>query len=173
MSIVNTKAITGKKIDKIDNTNAEIVSTNDTIGLVTPPVTPVETNRVVDELPETVVAVPAPAIIANAHVMAGLKSETTESIITTPAKAARGTEMLSSKLSRYGMKYADISTIVATLNIIKAISLPSHSQEVFNSQTSKYDAKLKTNKGKNTLNPTEAARPIPRKTLIILCESMN
>ncbi len=46
--------------------------------------------------------------------------------------------------------------------------LPTHSQDSLSCQTLKYDAKLKTNKGKNTLKPTDAANPIPKQILIMV-----
>ena len=61
-----------------------------------------------------------------------------------------------------------ISTKVATPKIIKADILPIQTQESLSSKTLKYDAKLNTNKGKNTLKPTDAANPMPRQILIIV-----
>lgn len=56
---------------------------------------------------------------------------------------------------------------MATPKVINAAELPTHCQDSLSSQTPKYDAKLKANKGKNTRKPTEAAKPIPKKILII------
>ena len=60
--------------------------------------------------------------------------------------------------------------MVATPRATTAAKLPIHCQLWFNSHTSKYEAKLRANNGKNTLKPTEAASPIPRKILIIVSE---
>ena len=80
------------------------VSTDDTMGFAKPPVETVEVNRVALEVPEIAAAVPPPAIIANAQVITGLKSDTVESITAVPASAANGTEILSRRLSTYGIK---------------------------------------------------------------------
>ena len=75
------------------------VSTVETIGFAIPPVVTVEVNRVALDVPEIAAAVPPPAIIANAHVTTGLKSDTVESITAVPANVANGTDILSSRLS--------------------------------------------------------------------------
>ena len=128
----------------------------------------VEAKRVVPEVPATAAAVPSPAIMANHHVIKGLKSATVDNIIAVPATAARGTVILSNKLSIYGIKYAKISTTVATPKAIRAAELPIHCQDSLSCQTLKYEAKLKANKGRKTLNPTEADSPIPRQILIMV-----
>lgn len=163
-----TIAIKGKKIEKADITTAVPVSTVETIGLATPPVVAVDVNLVDPEALDIAVAVPPPAIIANDHVTSGFKSATVESITAVPAIAAKGIAILSSKLSTYGIKYANISTRVATPKAINAGTVPSHCQDSFNCQTSKYAAKLNANKGKKTLNPTEADKPTPKQMLIIV-----
>ena len=104
MSITNRKAITGTKIDSTDITIEVPVSTVETIGFPKPPVVAVEANRVVPEEPEIAAAVPPPAIIANAQVTTGLKSDTVESITAVPASAAKGTAILSKALSTKGIK---------------------------------------------------------------------
>lgn len=93
----------GKKIETMDIVTAVPVSRVEKIGLANPPVDAVDANRVPLEEVEIALAVPAPAIIANAQVITGLKSTTVESITTVPAKAANGTEMVSNALSTYGM----------------------------------------------------------------------
>ena len=60
--------------------------------------------------------------------------------------------------------------MVATPRVIRAARLPIHCQLSFRSQTPKYEAKLNANSGKNTRNPTEAARPTPKKMLIMVSE---
>ena len=92
-------AITGRKIETTDMMTAVPVSTVDTMGLPNPPVVAVDANRVVLADPAIAAAAPPPAIIANDHVITGLKSATVESMTAVPAKAARGTEMVSSQLS--------------------------------------------------------------------------
>ena len=91
-------------MDIIDMTNEVTVSTVETIGFPKPPVAAVDVKRVTLEDPEIVAAVPPPAIIANAQVITGLKSETVDSIIAVPAKAANGMEMVSKTLSTKGIK---------------------------------------------------------------------
>ena len=94
----------GKKMDTIVITIEAPVSIMDTTGFATPPVVAVEANLVVAEDPAIAVAVPPPAIIANDHVINGLKSETVDNITAVPASAASGTAILSNTLSTYGMK---------------------------------------------------------------------
>ena len=103
--ITTTKIIAtiGKNIETTDIVTAVPVSTVDTIGLAKPPVEAVDAKRVTPDEPEMALAVPAPAIIANAHVITGLKSTTVDNITTVPAKAAKGTEIVSNKLSTYGI----------------------------------------------------------------------
>lgn len=100
-SVIRTKTIAkiGKNIETIDSVTAVPVSTVETRGFAKPPVEAVDANRVAPEEPEMALAVPAPAIIANAHVITGLNSTTVDSITTVPAKAAKGTEIVSNTLS--------------------------------------------------------------------------
>lgn len=99
MITTNTMATKGKKIETIDITMEVPVSTADTTGFAIPAVVVVEAKRAVPELPAMAVAVPPPAIIASAHVITGLKSDTVESITAVPTNAAKGMAILSSKLS--------------------------------------------------------------------------
>ena len=92
-------AKSGKKIDSIDMNIDVPVSIVDTIGFANPPVVVVEVSLVTLDEPETTAAVPPPAIMANDHVMTGLKSTIVDIITAVPAKAAKGTEILSNKLS--------------------------------------------------------------------------
>ena len=94
----------GAKMDKADITMEVPVSTVETIGLAKPAVVAVEANLVVLVDAFTAVAVPPPAIIANAQVIAGLKSATVETITAVPAMAARGMAMASNRLSSQGIK---------------------------------------------------------------------
>ena len=55
---------------------------------------------------------------------------------------------------------------MATPKTINADKLPTHCHDSLSSQTSKKDAKLNANNGRNTLNPTDAAKPIPKNMLI-------
>jgi hypothetical protein len=158
----------GRKIEMTDMTIEVPVSMVETKGFAIPPVVAVEANRVVLELPATAAAVPPPAIIAKDQVTTGLKSAIVESMMAVPAKAASGTAILSNKLSIYGIKYATISTKVAAPKVMRAPVLPIHSQDSLSCQTSKKAARLKANKGKNTLNPTEADKPTPRQILNIV-----
>lgn len=93
------KAITGTKIESTDITSDVPVSKVETTGFAKPPVVAVDANRVVPEEPEIAAAVPPPAIIASAQVTTGLKSATVDSITAVPAKAAKGTAILSKALS--------------------------------------------------------------------------
>ena len=120
------------KIAKTDITIDVPVSTVEITGFAIPAVDAVDANRVVLVEPFIAAAVPPPAIIANAHVIVGSKSLTVATITAVPAIAAKGTATVSNKLSKKGMKYANISTIVATPKIIKAVELPIHSQLSFN-----------------------------------------
>jgi len=104
MDTAKMAARTGIKIETIDMNTDVPVSKVDTTGLPKPPVTVVEANRVVLEVPATAAAVPPPAIMAKDQVINGLKSATVDSIIAVPANAASGTAILSSKLSTYGIK---------------------------------------------------------------------
>lgn len=100
-NIRNTKMIAtiGNKIEINDITIAVPVSIKETTGLPIPPVVTVDVNLVALELPDINVAVPPPAIIANAHVISGLKLLRVDSITMVPATAAKGTAILSSRVS--------------------------------------------------------------------------
>jgi len=104
--ITSTKIIAkgGKTTEAVDTTTAVPVSTAETAGLARPPVVPVETNLPVAEAPFIAVAVPPPAIIAKDHVTTGSKLAMVETITAVPAIAAKGTAILSSKLSTQGIK---------------------------------------------------------------------
>ncbi len=93
------KARTGINNDTIVITIELPVSKVETTGLPSPPVNDVEANRVKPELPATAAAVPPPAMIAKAQVMAGLKSATVETITAVPAIVASGIAIESNKLS--------------------------------------------------------------------------
>ena len=97
--MTKTTANMGIKIETIDITTAVPVSTVETIGLAMPPVVAVEASLVVADDPAMAAAVPPPAIMAKDHVITGLKSEIVDSITAVPANAAKGTAILSSKLS--------------------------------------------------------------------------
>ena len=104
MRSANMAAKTGKKTEITDIINDVPVSSMETTGLAIPPVVTVDAKRVVLDVPATEAAVPPPAIMANDHVITGLKSATVDSIIAVPASAANGTAMVSNKLSMYGIK---------------------------------------------------------------------
>ena len=165
-------AMGGTKIDAVLTATAAPVSTVDTNGLASPPVVAVEVNLPAALAPFMAVAVPPPAMMAKDQVTTGSKSVMVETITAVPAIPAKGKAKVSKALSTQGMKYANISAIVATPKVITAAKLPSQCQLSFNSQTPKWDAKLRANKGKNTLKPAEAASPIPRKILIMVLGSM-
>lgn len=135
--ITITKAKTGKKKEIIVMIMDVPVSTVEMTGFPIPAVVTVDASLVALEVPEIATAVPPPAIIANVHVISGLKFTIVESITTVPATAAKGTAILSNKLSIYGIKYANISTIVATPKIINDERLPIHCHESFKSKTLK------------------------------------
>lgn len=97
--ITKITAKRGKKIEITDMNMAVPVSIVDTIGFAKPPVVVVEVSLVTLEDPEIAAAVPPPAMMARDHDMIGFKSATVDIITTVPAKAARGTEMLSNTLS--------------------------------------------------------------------------
>ena len=89
----------GRNIDITVIIKAVPVSIVETKGFAKPPVVAVDAKRVVVEAPEIAAAVPPPAIIANAQVITGLKSETVDNMTAVPAKAANGTDTLSKRLS--------------------------------------------------------------------------
>ncbi len=89
----------GKKIDIMDMNIDVPVSIVDTIGFPNPPVVVVDVNLMMLEELEIAAAVPPPAMMASDHVMTGLKSTIVDIITAVPAKAAKGTEILSNKLS--------------------------------------------------------------------------
>lgn len=97
-------AITGSTIEMNDITIAVPVSMKETTGFPIPPVAAVDVNLVALEVPDMTAAVPPPAIIANAHVISGLKLTSVDKTIMVPAKPAKGTAILSSRLSTYGIK---------------------------------------------------------------------
>ncbi len=161
-------AIGGTKIDAVETATAVPVSTVATTGLAIPPVVAVDVNLPAAFAPFIAVAVPPPAMIAKDHVTTGSRFATVDTTTAVPAMAASGTAILSNALSTHGMKYAKISTKVATPRAISAAKLPIHCQLSLSSHTSKYAAKLSAKRGKKTLNPTEAAKPIPKNILIIV-----
>ena len=166
--ITRIAAIGGTRIEAVETATAVPVSIVDITGLAIPPVVVLEVTLPTAFAPFMAVAVPPPAIMAKDHVMTGSKFATVEAITAVPAIAARGTARLSNALSTQGMKYAKISIIIATPNMINAVKLPIHSQLSLSSQTPRYAAKLKAKSGRNTLKPTEAARPIPKNMLMIV-----
>ena len=99
MRMTKTTATIGSTIEMNDSTIAVPVSKKETTGLPNPPVVTVDVNRVALELPDITAAVPPPAIIANVQVISGLKLLRVESITMVPAIAAKGTAILSSRLS--------------------------------------------------------------------------
>ena len=105
IKIMITKAIAkiGKKIEIIDINMDVMVSIVDTTGLPKPPVVVVEVSLATLDEPEMAAAVPPPAIMASDHDTIGLKSTMVDIITAVPAKAARGTEILSNRLSIYGI----------------------------------------------------------------------
>ena len=164
----NTNARIGMNKDTKVITIDVPVSMVETNGLAIPPVVAVDAKRVAPELPAMAAAVPPPAIMAKAQVIAGLKSATVETITAVPAIVANGMAMESRILSIYGIKYPKISTSVATPNVMTAVRLPIHSHDSLSSQRLKCAARLKANRGTNTRKPTEAANPTPKNMLKIV-----
>ena len=105
-NISNTKMTetNGSTIEMNDITIAVPVSIKETTGLPIPPVVTVDVNLVTPELPDMIAAVPPPAIIAKAHVISGLKLTSVDNTTIVPAIVAKGTAILSSRLSTYGIK---------------------------------------------------------------------
>lgn len=137
--IISTKInpAIGRKTEIIDVIKAAPVSIVETTGLATPAVVVVDASLVAPDVPEITAAVPPPAMIANAQVISGLKLATVDTITAVPATAAKGTATESSRLSTNGIKYAKISTKVATPKITNAVVLPIHCQLSLSSQTLK------------------------------------
>ena len=102
--MTRTTANIGAKIDAVVTTRAVPVSTVETIGLAKPPVVAVDANRLVAPALLIAVAVPPPAMIASDHVTTGSSPATVETITAVPAIAAKGTAILSKRLSMNGMK---------------------------------------------------------------------
>ena len=102
--MTNTAANIGANIDAAVTTTAVPVSTVAKTGFAKPPVVAVDANLPVAPAPFIAVAVPPPAIIAKDQVITGSKSATVETITAVPAIAAKGTAMLSNKLSNHGIK---------------------------------------------------------------------
>ena len=89
----------GRNMETTDITKDIPVSSVETMGLPKPPVVTVDAKRVVLDVPAKAAVVPPPAIIAKDQVIIGLKSTTMESITAVPASAAKGTAILSNRLS--------------------------------------------------------------------------
>ena len=170
MIITKIAARAGANIDATETATAVPVSTVEIIGLATPPVVAVEANRPAAPAPLIAVAVPPPAIMAKDQVTIGSKPATVLTITAVPAIAANGTAILSNRLSTQGIKYAKISINIAAPSVSKAAKLPIHSQLSLSSHFPKNAARLSANKGKNTLKPTEAAKPIPKNILITVSD---
>ena len=137
--IIQTKtaARIGANIEATVTMAAVPVSTVATTGFANPPVVAVEANLPVAPAPFMAVAVPPPAIIAKDQVTIGSKLATVDTITAVPAIAAKGTATLSKRLSTHGIKYAKISTNVATPMVRTAAKLPIHCQFSFKSHTPK------------------------------------
>ena len=161
----------GSTKDTTDITIDVPVSMVEMIGLPNPAVVTDDTALPAPTVLFIAAAVPPPAMMASAHVNTGLKSAIVETITAVPATVAKGTAMVSNKLSTKGMKYPTISITVATAKVIKAVVDPSHCQDSFNSHKLKYEAALSASKGTNILKPTEAARPIP-KAMLKICSAI-
>ncbi len=137
MMITRIAAMGGAKIEAVETATAVPVSKVDTIGLATPPVVVVDAILPAALAPFIAVAVPPPAIIAKDQVTTGSKLATVDTITAVPAIPAKGTAKLSKTLSTHGIKYANISTSVATPKVITAAKLPIHCQLSLSSQTFK------------------------------------
>lgn len=98
-----TKPTIGRKIVTIDVVKAVTVSTVEITGFAIPTVVAVDANRVAPEAPEIAAAVPPPAIIASAQVISGPKFATVDTITAVPAIAAKGSAIVSNKLSINGI----------------------------------------------------------------------
>lgn len=130
-------AMGGANMEAVETATAAPVSTVETTGLATPPVVAVEVILPAALAPLMAVAVPPPAMMAKVQVVIGSKLATVDTITAVPAIPAKGTAKLSKALSTHGMKYAKISTKVATPKVINAAKLPIHCQLALSSQTSK------------------------------------
>ena len=104
ITMTNTAAMTGAKMEATVTTAAVPVSTVANTGFAKPPVVVVDANLPVAPAPFIAVAVPPPAIIAKDHVITGSKFATVDTITAVPAIAAKGTARVSNKLSNQGMK---------------------------------------------------------------------
>lgn len=93
----------GKKIDNNVMTMDPPVSMVDTTGFASPPVVAVDDSLSNEAFPLIAVAVPPPAIIANAQVNTGFISPIVATTTTVPAIAAIGTAIVSNKLSTQGI----------------------------------------------------------------------
>ena len=102
--MTKTAAKIGANIEATDTTAAVPVSTVVINGFAKPPVVAVDAKRPVAPAPFIAVAVPPPAIIAKDQVITGSRSATVETITAVPAIAAKGTAILSNKLSNHGIK---------------------------------------------------------------------
>ena len=96
-------AAIGIKMASTEKTVAVAVSAVDTIGFAKPPVVAVAVKRTAELVPEMAAAVPPPAIIVNAQVITGSRSETVAATTSIPAAVAKGTAIVSSALSTQGM----------------------------------------------------------------------
>ena len=94
----------GTNIESTDIAIEVPVSTVATNGFAIPPVVTVDVALVAAEDVWIAVAVPPPAIIANAQVITGSNPATVETITAVPAIAANGIAIVSNKLSNQGIK---------------------------------------------------------------------
>ena len=90
-------------MERIDITKEVPVSIVETKGFAKPAVDTDEVKRVALEALLITAAVPPPAIIANDHVITGLKSANVETITAVPARVAKGMAIVSNKLSINGI----------------------------------------------------------------------
>lgn len=137
ITITNSTATIGAKIEAVETTTAVPVSTVETTGFAKPPVVAVEVSLPAALAPFIAEAVPPPAIIAKDHVITGSKSAIVDTITAVPAMAANGIAKLSRALSTQGIKYAKTSKTVAAPRVKTAARLPIQFQLSFSSQTPK------------------------------------
>lgn len=121
----------GKNIDKILITTDVPVSTVASTGFAIPPVVAVDVSLVAADDVCMAAAVPPPAIIANAQVVVGSNPAMVDTITAVPAMVANGMAIESKILSNQGIKYAKISTTVATPSIKIAVVLPTQFHDSF------------------------------------------
>lgn len=150
MTMTGMAAMGGASMEAMETAAAVPVSTEKTTEFTISPVVEDGANRPAALALFMTVAVPPPATVAGHHAATGFKLAAVETTTTMPATLAKGIAEKSIRLSAQGMKWAEISTMVATTKAMSLGKSPIHCPFSLSSQIPKYIAKLSAKSYENT-----------------------